>query len=718
MARVIAPADSRPVNTGELQVVQFLKTRLSSHYTVIPNLELPNYALHNFMEFDMVVVAPHCVYVIEVKNWGQYIDGNDYDWYLNRRFRVKNPNLATSLKCRVLHSLFAHSNSDLSRVWIHGLVVIANDAVTLNLKGNCSKTTFLCNQGLLDFISDPAKVQRHAWQYEYLKKDIVKTILGYGREASRIPKQIAGYEILGSLGQQAGRKEYKARLSALPEAPVRRLTVMRLPMYKKLAQQQEVERKAALECTILERLGPHPHILPIHGFFRWEANKLVEILAYSPTRLSDLLTKRLAIKPGWRFLRQMAEALRLCHDQGVVHGALSPDSFYLFPDNILKLGEFHHCRLAGDASAAVQMEAPDNARNPYLLIALTEEAQSHPFRIDLFALAIIMHKMFCGTVPFSDLSAYETFEPSTICRVSCMPEWAAIVWQRLLGKGPDRYETATELLRDIVYFENKYIKGLPVPVPANKTSEPLLPFTIDHTYSVKEKVLHGPLYHIYRVDHLYLEKPFFFKLLRRSTDFDHLRMVYHDLIIQNLPFRPLWIDRLSNGRIAIIIDYFAGQPVLSYFYDHAELSPLHVVRLFRRMARMVHGLVDKLDKPRLFVVEPGSLLINMRQQACVVDLNFERFVYPLRTSDIRRYLAPDFDAAVSVRPDNKAMIKYANAYALLTLLEDVCQLMRHPVFGSMGARIRKTREGLLARNWRRRIIALFFRLQWLARTNP
>ena len=68
MAKLIQLPSSRPANPAEAQVVQGLVDGLPNTYTIIPNAEIAQPGGPPF-EYDVIVIAPHALYVVEVKRW-------------------------------------------------------------------------------------------------------------------------------------------------------------------------------------------------------------------------------------------------------------------------------------------------------------------------------------------------------------------------------------------------------------------------------------------------------------------------------------------------------------------------------------------------------------------------------------------------------------------------------------------------------------------------
>ena len=84
MARVIdTPSGGGFVGPFEPRVCDQLKKELPNDYIIIPNFQLKQRDRDAF-EYDLVVLAPHALYVIEEKEWYGRLTGDDQEWLLNQ----------------------------------------------------------------------------------------------------------------------------------------------------------------------------------------------------------------------------------------------------------------------------------------------------------------------------------------------------------------------------------------------------------------------------------------------------------------------------------------------------------------------------------------------------------------------------------------------------------------------------------------------------------
>ena len=157
MAKLIQLPNSRPVNPSESQVVQTLVDGLPNTYTIIPNAEIAQPGGPPF-EYDVIVIAPHAIYVVEVKRWLGGIQGDDFTWLVAGIHHRPNPWLTANNKARVLKSAIEGRLPGLGRFWTEAVVAIVDDLGQINLRGNCRKRVFRYTD-LPAFLMDSAALE-------------------------------------------------------------------------------------------------------------------------------------------------------------------------------------------------------------------------------------------------------------------------------------------------------------------------------------------------------------------------------------------------------------------------------------------------------------------------------------------------------------------------------------------------------------------------------
>ena len=153
MAQLINLGGVQPIDEGEALVVQYLSNVLPSNYLLYPNLEIAAVGRQPY-EYDLIVVAPHAIYVVEIKRWLVQISGGDYLWHLSSGKKKANPLRLTNHKARVLKGRLVQYSASLQHVWVEACVVIADEKTQLQLNGAVAKRTFLYPD-VAKFLQDP-----------------------------------------------------------------------------------------------------------------------------------------------------------------------------------------------------------------------------------------------------------------------------------------------------------------------------------------------------------------------------------------------------------------------------------------------------------------------------------------------------------------------------------------------------------------------------------
>jgi serine/threonine-protein kinase len=263
--------------------------------------------------------------------------------------------------------------------------------------------------------------------------------------------KLGPYEIVASLGAGGMGEVWKARDTRLD----RIVAIKRLKPQHTARFQQEARAIAALN---------HPHICQIYDV--GPDYLVLEYVDGSPLRgpLKTEEAVRLAI--------QIASALEVAHQQGILHRDLKPGNV-LTTRSGAKLLDFGLAKMVtlSDMDATKTVEGTILGTPSYMS---PEQAQGKPLdeRSDLFSFGAVLYEMFSGRRAFSGEHAISTLgavihkEPEPL---QAPPDVARIV-TRCLRKSPaERFQSAAELR---VALESTRIS----PPPADHPSIAVLPF--------------------------------------------------------------------------------------------------------------------------------------------------------------------------------------------------------------------------------------------------
>src|SRR3954471_21484040 len=190
MARVIESPSGSFVGPFEPRVFEQLRTELPNDYTIIPNFQLKQRGFDAF-EYDLVVLSPHAIYVVEYKEWYGRLSGDDQEWLLNQTPK-KCPLWLVNTKCKVLKSELKAFGS---HIYVAPLLIVP-DSTQIQVAGNWA--THVVHLGKASaWLRDSKKLGGKAADikrnYPYIEKALLGRIALRRREARRF---VGGYEIV------------------------------------------------------------------------------------------------------------------------------------------------------------------------------------------------------------------------------------------------------------------------------------------------------------------------------------------------------------------------------------------------------------------------------------------------------------------------------------------------------------------------------------------
>jgi serine/threonine protein kinase len=170
-----------------------------------------------------------------------------------------------------------------------------------------------------------------------------------------------------------------------------------------------------------------------------------------------------------RWTTQLCEALAYAHNQGIAHGNIQPSSILLRDDDTLLLTDFSMRRIVQETDAAVAQVEEGNASYiaPEQAIGLLSPAS------DIYAVGVLLFRLFTGQVPYDGASAGEIAlnhanESIPLPRSLCpdMPEAVEMVVRVALAKTPQaRFPTADALSHALLAALVKDEPPMPVIAP-------------------------------------------------------------------------------------------------------------------------------------------------------------------------------------------------------------------------------------------------------------
>ena len=230
---------------------------------------------------------------------------------------------------------------------------------------------------------------------------------------------------------------------------------------EELADDPDATRRLRREAQTIALLN-HPNICTIYDVDDHEGRPFIAMERLDGTTLKVYMARRtLATSELADIATQIAEALSVAHDKGVIHRDIKPGNIFIGEQGLVKVLDFGLARRLVPTDAGTGMEGSTIPGRPlgtasYMaperILQLPLDARS-----DLFSLGVVIYEMATGRLPFTGASTGETVinilekEPTPLTKLSPdRPKKLERIVARLLTKRADgRYQSAADLQNDL-----------------------------------------------------------------------------------------------------------------------------------------------------------------------------------------------------------------------------------------------------------------------------
>src|SRR5499426_1061164 len=291
---------------------------------------------------------------------------------------------------------------------------------------------------------------------------VVAEMAARQRATSFVGRSFGHYQTLSLIGAGGMGEVYLAEDTRLG----RKVALKLLPAA--FTQDKERVRRFKQEARAASSLN-HPNILTIHEIGEAStaeggAHYIVSEFVEGETLRALLRSGRLGVSKATAIAGQVAGALSVAHEAGIVHRDIKPENVMARPDGLVKVLDFGLAKLA-EAPPPADSEALTNLSTAPGIVRVTvsymspEQARGQKVdrRADIFSLGVVLYEMLAGRRPFegatmSDvIAALLTAEPPPLrpYRAEATAELEQVVGKCLAKDRESRYQSAAELIVEL-----------------------------------------------------------------------------------------------------------------------------------------------------------------------------------------------------------------------------------------------------------------------------
>lgn len=674
MAKVIPIG--QPANESERQAIGFLRDHLPEGWLIFHNFEMRQG--EEVFEIDIAILAPHAVYLVDVKGTRGNIDVYGSKWYPEGRQPFHSPLAKLRHHAKIIASLICDCNPgqvDLRKAHVHATVLLTSvDASIIDQAGIDSPyvTTF---KHCLKYFSDTSRIPENRLDsITRFHSQIAKAITGIARPKKSV-LVFNNWQVEEKLGGTDRYTEYRAKHSLLGKSGgMARLRVYQADPYQDEAARKEEFKKISNAYRAVAHIPTHANVLAVKDLFiSDDEDKVVLVTEDLPGQALRLHINKaslaLTFDQKLQIIRDVLSALDHAHRYEVIHRNLTPDAILVSKGGQARVTAFDFARVGKNRTSSIADQILDDLDPGYQAPECFKDPKQASIASDIYAIGLVFFELLTGELPFESVDQMMEADGRFPMKASeykpDLPKGIDEWLQKFCEFDPeDRHASAAvarKALEDLILPEARNEVEQKDKSPLDTIQE--LPdnlrqlpkdYILADRFTIQEKLGEGGFGAAYKVFDSYGDVIRVIKIIDRDrrSNFERIRREYKTLA--NLPDHPhvvkvIWADRMADAKQTpyIVFEYLEGLDV-SDLIDAEALSRDDAVRIVREAADGLahlhkHGVYHQDIKPsNLLWTDKGVRIIDFNVAVAEND-------EVQGGGGTRRYLPPDYD--YSCEPD-------------------------------------------------------------------
>jgi serine/threonine protein kinase len=701
MARVLAIG--QPANDSEREAIAYLRDHLSSTCVVIHNFELKQG--HELHEVDIALLAPHCVFVIDVKGTRGLVDVYGAKWYPEGRAPYHSPLAILRKHAKALKSLVCDqhpADTNLRRIFVDAAVLMTAPNAHVQDAGGQDGPSVAYLKKCVAFFQDKARVPAGFSADIRGQLGLVeRAIVGRAKPKSA-PPCYGNWQVEEKLGGTDRYTEYRAKHTLLGarRGGTARLRVYQVDAYLPDQARQRQAKVISNAFRSLANLPGHPNILTVREFFddedaqAWFALVTEDVAGQA---LRQHIRKRsLALTHDQKIaiIRDVLAALDHAHrsEPQVIHRNLTPDAVLVSTSGRALLCGFDYARAGKDRTSTIAEEIVDELEPLYQAPECYRDPSKASVASDLFSAGLVFYELLIGESPWSSID--DMMEKDGVFPVQPselkpqlpvgLDAWLQALCAFDIEDRPSSAGVALVRFNDIVGPDPREAAKPKKEIPSSAPVGPEVDYQvlkrgseIASRFLIEEKLGSGSFAVAYKVFDSFSDTTRVLKIIvkdRRST-FQRLKQEYR--VLERLKPHPnvvrvVWADKLPDETPFMVFEYVPGTGV-----DELLNTGALALEDSKRIADDALAGLEHLHASGVFHrdIKPSNLLWT-DEGVRIIDFNVAAHEADdeARPGGTRRYIPPDVEIGETLTRDEEID---RDLYALgITLYE--CATGKYP----------------------------------------
>ena len=404
MATVIPIGE--PVNEAERQAIAYLRDHLPSTYLILHNFEILRDG--EAFEIDIAVIAPHAVYLVDVKGTRGLIDVYGPKWYPQGRQPFSSPLAKLRGHARAVKGIITGrqpGRRDLEDIYVDAAIVLtAPDAAFVDQGGRDAPNVTTLKKAPAFFQNSTRIPPGRSKNIGAHHAIIIKALQGVAKPRSG-PLRLGNWQVLEKLGGTDSYVEYRAFNTIIGQRATALVRAYQADPYKVPEEREKQKLLISTAYRALSSLPGHPSIVGIREFFTSEAEDkyflVTEDVPGQALRIHiEKPTMALTLDQKITIAGDLLTALGHLQKHNVVHRNISPSNILVGTDGRVRLTGFDYARPGTDHSRTIAQEIVDDLEPKYMAPEIHGEPGAAASASDMFSVGLVLYELFTGERPF------------------------------------------------------------------------------------------------------------------------------------------------------------------------------------------------------------------------------------------------------------------------------------------------------------------------------
>ncbi len=408
MAKVIPIG--QPVNDSERQAIGFLRDHLPADWLIFHNFEIRKD--REIFEIDVALLAPHALYLVDVKGTHGLIEVYGSKWYPAGRQQFHSPLAKLRGHAKKVAAIIRDSNpalADLRKVYVHATVLLTAADAVLNDPSGIDGPDVTNLKHCVKYFNNKSCVPSHrSDNIARFHSNILSALTGIAR-----PKTAAlvfrDWQVEERLGGTDRYTEYRAKHSLLGKsAGMVRLKVYQAEPYQDEASRKEEFGKISNAYRAVAHMSAHPSVLAVKDLFiNEEQDKVILVTEDVAGQPLNLHFKKpslpLTFDQKLQIMRDVLSGLDHAHKFEVIHRNLTPDAIVVSKGGDARITSFDFARVGKNRASTIADQIIDDLDVRYQAPECFKEPTKASISSDLYAAGLIFYELLTAKPAFKNI---------------------------------------------------------------------------------------------------------------------------------------------------------------------------------------------------------------------------------------------------------------------------------------------------------------------------